>query len=280
MLKESNVFKELLMKTTKRHIILFLSLILLVWTKNVVAKSLVVEGHYQAKDVYVENPISVNGIGYSVKKVIVNGDVSSDEINSSAFIIDLSIYDFTIGDEITIEIEHEDNNLPFILNPEALQPLSTFEITEITLDNKGRLTWTSVDENGSLAFRIEQFRWNKWVTIGEVQGKGTKAENTYTFKVDLNSGRNKVRVSQKDYTNNIRRSDPIVAFRDTYAPVRFIYNAPKDVIVFNENTRYEIFNEYGVLIKKGYGSKVDLATLKQGSYFVNYDNVYDTIQIN
>lgn len=247
---------------------------------NCEAKSLVLEGQYRGKDVYIQNPMNINGVGYSVNKSLVNGQVSSDDINSSAFIVDLSIYNFKIGDEIIIELLHQEGNEPIILNPESLMPLSTFEVLDLKLDRKGKLVWQTNNENGSLPFMVEQFRWNKWVKLGEIQGIGTADHNEYSFDVDLNSGKNKVRITQKDHTNVPRRSNIVTVFRDSYSPVRFIHNEPKNVIVFNENTRYEIFNEYGVLRKKGVGTNVDLFSLKKGVYFVNFDNLYDKIVIN
>jgi len=244
------------------------------------SESLILEGTYQGRDIYIQNPTSESGVGYTVKKTLVNGQVSSDEINSSAFIIDLSIFNFNLGESVLIEIIHQDGNVPQILNPESLQPLSTFEVSDMAIDSKGNLSWKTNNENGSLPFKIEQFRWNKWVVLGEVQGIGINDTNTYSFKVDLNTGKNKIRVSQKDHTKVPRRSKMVTVFKDSYAPVRFIYNEPKSTLIFNESTRFEIFNEYGVLMKKGYGKRIDINELVKGQYFVNFDNNYDIIQVN
>lgn len=247
---------------------------------NAEAAKLVVQGTYQGKNLYVDNPINSSGVGFSISKVLVNNEITSDEINSSAFIIDLGIYGFNTGNEITVEIIHQNDNPPLILNPESLQPKSTFEITDLKLDNQGTLEWSTVNENGSLPFVIEQYRWNKWIKLGEVLGNGSNEENTYTFQVDLNSGKNKVRIVQKDYTNEPRRSDIATTFKDSYAQVKFIHNVPKKSLVFNQDTRFEIYDEYGRVLKKGFGKRVDLSTIEDGSYYINFDNFYDLLEIN
>lgn len=53
---------------------------------------------------------------------------------------------------------------------------STFVVADggISCTPDGTLTWTTTGESGKLTFTIEQYRWNKWVAIGEVDGLGTE----------------------------------------------------------------------------------------------------------
>ena len=53
---------------------------------------------------------------------------------------------------------------------------------------------------GILDFQIEKFKWNNWISVGQVRGKGGSKINQYTYKLPLHSGINKVRVSQIDNT--------------------------------------------------------------------------------
>ena len=52
----------------------------------------------------------------------------------------------------------------------------------------------------------------------------------------------------------------------------------KDVLTFGSptgaplETMFELVNKYGVLVKKGEGSKVDFSGLEKGEYWVSYDN--------
>ena len=43
-------------------------------------------------------------------------------------------------------------------------------------------------------FIIQQYKWNKWVNIGEVNGTGGRQMNTYSFQADLHFGLNRIRV--------------------------------------------------------------------------------------
>ncbi|PJC62331.1 MAG: hypothetical protein CO022_05125, partial [Flavobacteriales bacterium CG_4_9_14_0_2_um_filter_32_27] len=51
---------------------------------------IVLEGHYQGKNLYVQNPFAGSGVGFCTFEVTINGDVTTDEVNSSAFEIDFT----------------------------------------------------------------------------------------------------------------------------------------------------------------------------------------------
>src|ERR1700758_973113 len=94
---------------------------------------LVVEGKYQQKNLYIQNGFSSNGVGFCAFQVKVNGQITTDEVNSSAFEIDLSPFKLKAGDKVTVEIEHKDGCIPKVLNPEALKPKPTFDIVSISM---------------------------------------------------------------------------------------------------------------------------------------------------
>jgi hypothetical protein len=35
---------------------------------------------------------------------------------------------------------------------------------------------------------------------------------------------------------------------------------------------YEIYDQYGNVVKRGFGSSIDASNLSKGGYFLNYDN--------
>src|ERR1700751_554000 len=144
---------------------------------------LVVEGKYQQKNLFIQNGFSSNGVGFCAFQVKVNGQITTDEVNSSAFEIDFSSFKFKAGDKITVEIEHKDGCIPKILNPEVLKPKPSFDLVGITINNDAVLNWSTKNEGGSLPFIIEQFKWNKWVYVGEINGEGTPGQHDYKFKV-------------------------------------------------------------------------------------------------
>jgi len=237
---------------------------------------IILEGNYQGKNVYVQNPFSGNGVGFCVTEVLVNGNITTDEINSSAFEIDLKPFNLTIGQPVEIKIKHKEDCKPKVLNPEVLKPKSTFEVISIALEKDGTLKWSSKAETGKLPYAIEQFRWNKWVKVGEVDGMGTPKTNTYQFKVTLHSGLNKVRVRQTDYTGQPRLSKAAELTSDLPAVTFTPAKVTKEISFLSGDkpveTMYEIYDQYGNVVKRGYGSKVDVSNLSKGGYFLNYDN--------
>jgi hypothetical protein len=236
------------------------------------AGNIIIEGNYQGKNIYVQNPFAGGGVGFCVQKVEVNGQITTDEINSSAFEIDFTNYQFKIGDKITVKITHKDDCKPKVLNPEVLKPKSTFEVTSMKLEGDGTLKWNTKNETGKLSFIIEQYRWNKWVKAGEIEGKGVGDNNDYVFKIPtLHSGENQIRIKQIDYTTQPRISKPVKYVSTqpevSYNPVK----VTKD-ITFSVETLYEIYDQYGNIVKKGFGKTVDCGNLSKGVYYLNYDN--------
>jgi hypothetical protein len=236
----------------------------------VFAGSIFVEGKYQNKNLYVQNSLASSGVGYCAYQVLVNGQITTDEVNSSAFEVDLSALQITMGEKVAIEIRYKDGCAPKVLNPEALKPKATFTTKAIAIDNSGNLSWTTVGEEGSLPFVIEQFRWNKWVVVGEVNGKGIPDENQYSFKVILHSGENKFRVKQTGFTNNPKFSEPVLV--SGTAP-KVDYTAKGNVITFSGETMFEVYDYYGAVVKKGFGKTIDLNNLVKGGYYLCYDNI-------
>ncbi|MDO9000613.1 T9SS type A sorting domain-containing protein [Sediminibacterium sp.] len=240
---------------------------------------IILEGNYQGKNLYVQNPFGSGGVGFCVTEVKVNGNITTDETQSSAFEIDMKPHSLNIGDKVEIKIYHKEDCKPKVLNPEVLKPKSTYEVIAMTADKDGNIKWTTKSETGKLAFAVEQFRWNKWVKVGEVDGMGTPTSNDYSFKVVPHSGNNQVRVRQTDYSGQPRLSKPVAYASEVpeidYAPIK----ASKDITFFQKGksdkqieTMYEIYDQYGNIVKKGFGSKLDVSNLPKGAYFLNYDN--------
>ena len=233
--------------------ILFLTFLLLIG--NTVLAALSIEGSYQGKNLIIQNPEDPDGFGYCATKVTVNGNIMPGSTGASAFEIDFSIFNLHIGQQVFIVIEHNSGCVPKILNPEVLLPKSTFKVAEITVSNGGKLSWKTTDENGKLPFIVEQYRWDKWVEVGQVQGKGKSAEaNGYDFQVVAHSGLNTIRVIQIDHTGS-KRTSKEVKFTSNLPEVKKSPIRVKDDIKFTASerpieTKYEIFDAYGNIVKK------------------------------
>ncbi len=164
--------------------ILFACLMALISFGSVKAGEMVLKGTFQGENLFVKNPFAASGVGFCVYEVTVNGQTTTDEINSSAFEVDLSVYGFHIGESITVAIKYKDDCAPKVLNAEVLNPRANFVIGDIKVA-EGKLSWTTENEAGALPFIIEQYRWNKWVKVGEVTGKGQVGENYYEVNIKL-----------------------------------------------------------------------------------------------
>jgi hypothetical protein len=235
------------------------------------AATLVVEGKYQNKNVYVQNSFGNSGVGFCAQEIKVNGKLTTDETNSSAFEIDLSSLQLKYGENVTIEIIHKEGCTPKVLNMEDLKPKPTFEVLTMNITPEGILKWSTKNEAGSLPYIIEQYKWNKWVPIGEVDGVGKADPQDYTFKVTMHSGENKYRVKQKGL-NSISKYSKEVMSNSTIDKPSFAIAKNFAGIDFNSETGYEVFDAYGVIVKKGFGKQVAIDNLPKGEYFLCYDN--------
>ncbi len=247
--------------------------------------SLSIEGFYQGKNLYVQSSLCNDGFGYCATKVSVNGNTMVNHPENGAFEINFLNFNVKIGQALFIVIEHNDGCQPKIINPEVLLPNSTFIVEKISCTNNGLLTWSTTGESGKLTYQIEQYKWNKWIVIGEVNGEGKKTSTSYSFVLLAHSGVNKIRVSQTDNSGVTRASKEIVFENKAIkAPVLRTINNYKTVVFLVDNvkteTKYEIYDAYGNIIKKGLNSEVDFSNLGKGIYYVNFDNKNEKIVKN
>ncbi len=252
--------------------IFLLSVIVCLSLSNVLAAVLVIEGKYQDKNLYVQNGYAGNGVGFCTYEVTVNGQTSTDEVNLSAFEIDFTAFQLKPGTPVIVEIKHKDDCTPKILNPEALKAKATFEIITINIDKKGLLSWITKNEIGILPYIIEQFRWNKWTRVGEVQGGGNMDKNSYSFQTTAHSGENKFRVKQVGYEAIAKMSNN-VTFISTISQPTYAMDKSTDNIEFSIETMYEVYDAYGNIIKRGYSTELNITNLTKGSYYLYYDNI-------
>lgn len=234
------------------------------------AEDIVLKGIYQGKNLYVMNPFADDGNGFCITSITVNGMATSDNVNSSAFEIDLSVHNLKKGDDVNVVISHKDGCQPKVINPEVLNPQSTFTVSSIKIDKNNKLAFTTNNECGSLPFIVEQFRWNKWIKVATVDGDGKPGAHTYTVDVNLHSGYNRFRVKQIDYTRKPRYGKEL-KHRAMLAEVTYSFVKPFTEIKFSAETMYEIYSNTGAILDKGIGTKANVASLPAGDYFINYD---------
>lgn len=240
---------------------------------------LVLEGTYQGKNLFVKNSFGSEGVGFCIYEVTINGKLNPDEVNQSAFEIDFGFQNIKMGEAVIIKIKHKDDCNIKVLNPEVLKPKSTFETENVKLGQDGIFHWTTSNETAQLNYIVEQFRWNKWVKVGEVKGKGTSGIHKYEFKITPHSGENKIRVKQLDYTSKPRYSDAATMVSEQ-EPVSISGDKFKNQISFvGGKSQYELYDKYGTIVKRGYSDNINISNLDKGTYYLSLDNKTETIKI-
>ena len=250
--------------------LLFFVFFLLV-SEFMLSATLVLEGKFHNKNLYVHNGFGSSGVGFCTKEIKVNGHITTDETNSTSYEIDLKALALEYGEDVVIEITHSDGCTPKVLNIEDLKPKPTFEVLMMNVNAGGVLRWKTKSETGVLPYVVEQFKWNKWVPIGEVIGFGTPEEHEYSFVVSMHSGENKYRIKQKGLNSITKASKEITAVSIINKPS---YAIPKNFssIDFSGETSFEVYDQYGQIVKKGYGKQISIENLEKGEYYLCYDN--------
>ncbi len=232
--------------------------------------SLIIEGKYQNKNLYVHNGYVNKGVGFCTKEIRVNGQITTDETNSSAFEIDLKALKLKYGEDVLIEIIHSDECTPKVLNIDDLRPSPTFEILLLNVNAEGLLKWATKNETGILPYEIEQFKWNKWVKVGEVSGLGNNQNNEYVFQLPMHSGQNKFRIIQRGFNAKIKSSKDFTILSLFNKP-SFAIPKNKSSIDFSFETSFEVYDEFGQIVKKGFGKQIEIKSLPKGEYNLCYD---------
>ena len=111
------------------------------------------KGTYQGENLYIKNPFAATGVGFCVYEVTVNGMTTTDEINSSAFEVDLSVFGFRLGEQIVINVNFKEGCSPSVLNPDVLNARATFFADNLRVEGNNIL-WDTSNETGPLPFKI------------------------------------------------------------------------------------------------------------------------------
>ncbi len=149
--------------------------------------------------------------------------------------------------------------------------LATFEIQSFKVSKDGMVSWTSKNESGSLPYIVEQFIFDKWVTVAKINGVGSPTPNSYSVPVILNSGENKFRVKQKGYDKMSKFSDAVTYYSKKEAVTYSIKNK-NQLLEFSSDTYFIVYNPYGAIVKQGYGNALNISEYAKGYYCLIYDN--------
>jgi hypothetical protein len=236
--------------------------------------TLVLNGIYQGKNISVQNPfvkLKSGDYGYSIQKILVNRKQIFFE-GKGKFIIHLDSLRLKKGSNVRLEIYYREECVPGIISGLADSRFS-LDLLSLHVDSIGVVRWKVKPENTLEHFIVEQFRWNRWIEVGELNGKDNMKENEYYYQTLSHSGENLFRVKQQTLKGKYQISQTVI-FSSNVKKIQMLHHhiKPLSFLEFDGETMYEIYDAYGTLLKKGTGTKVDCSDLKKRSYYINFDN--------
>jgi len=227
------------------------------------------EGKYYNTNIFVYNPdIDTD---YSVQEIIVNDDTIHDDLATNGIEIDLSSLELKEEDPVELKIVYIAGNEPSIVNPEALNGHQKFRFSRPKI-YKGKLQWRISGSPSDYPIVIEEYRWNEWRVVGEVDPLDTVKNNLYQYDINMHSGTNIIRLQ----TTNIQ-GQKVVSKELHFVPPRvpkvtIESTKVKEDITLSSETDYELYDINGKLIKRGTERYIDVRDLPKGEYWLNYDN--------
>ncbi|WMJ74311.1 hypothetical protein RCC89_14215 [Cytophagaceae bacterium ABcell3] len=252
----------------KIRFLLFLSLVLPIASVN--AGILTLTGVYQGKNLYVQNPFTGNMKDFCTNDVYINDVKVLSNVQSSAYEIDLSI--LGIDDPVTVKITHKDDCKPKILNPQVVKSTSSFQFHSFNVE-KENIVWATKGETPKGRFFVEQFKNNSWGTVKELTGKSSKVINNYQIgSSSHHSGLNKYRIKYLEADGQVFYSQ-VMEFESGLEAISMYPKRVTDKVYLKPRAaEYEVLNQYGDVISKGFGKEIDLSKAAQGVYYLNVDN--------
>lgn len=150
-----------------------------------------INGVYQGKNLYVQNPFANDGKEYCTSEVYVNGKLNISSPKVGAFEIDLSF--LPINSPVEIKIIYKDGCGPKIVNPQVITFDSDFKFLVCQVTDM-ELKWITQKESIAGIYSIEKLEGEDWVSIAEVNSKGSVVNNFYKIPAKHQNGKNIYRI--------------------------------------------------------------------------------------
>lgn len=238
------------------------------------ANEITLKGIYYGHNLFIINPSLADS--FAISKILVNNQKTHDELRTNAIEVDFSLMNIQQGTKVEVKIIYNGDNQPYVLNPEDLEPPNDFSFSNLNL-KKNTLIWRITGKSGNTPFEVEQFRWGKWIKLGEVDVLDTIQAGLYAFDLVPHSGWNTFRVKKIDNRGNIVYSKE-QKIRFTDPPEVFITTTKiTNEIAFTAETLYQIYDAQGNFIREGKDRYIDVSALPRGKYWINYDNKTELI---
>ncbi len=228
----------------------------------------ILNGAFQGKNLYVQNPFTPNMKDFCTDEVYLNNTKIMGQIKSSAYEIDLS--HLNINEPVSIKITHKAGCKPKVLNAQVIRLNSNLQFSSFVVDNVN-IQWATKGEKLGDKMYVEQFVYNNWIMLKEFPSKGSISNSSYTFETNHHSGNNKYRIKYVDKDGTAFYSK-VVDFVSVLPEVNFWPKRVSNKIYLSRGTDYEITDEKGTVLNKGKGKEIPCESLKEGVYYLNIDN--------
>ncbi len=225
---------------------------------------------YYGTNVYVYNPSVADS--FSIHTLIVNKDTIREELRTNGIEIDLSTYNFDEGDRVSINVIYEGKFPPVIVNPEALMPPVKFRISKPVFNKHEELQWQVRGVPGDYPIVVEQYKWNQWKKVAEVDPIDTVANNIYKIHIRPHSGKNIYRVKSFNIKGEEVMSRDVIFNASGYSPVYIQTKKITNEIALSSKTEYEIYDLKSNLLLSGYDRYIKVDKLPKGKYLLFFDN--------
>ncbi len=231
---------------------------------------LVLNGTYQNKNIYIQNPYSSDKINFCTEKIIVNGTEIKFE-QASAYEINLKNLNLKLDDSVKVIIKHKADCKPKVLHQMHDYTARKLNIIKHEFLGEGTFRFATTAESGKTSYSIEQFWCNKWIKILDFDGTN-KDTNHYEFKLKLHSGENKIRVKQLSLPNkynvsgsfSVKSNSPVVEVEEAGSMAK--------TIKLSSETYCELYSKNGEALLKGFQSVIDCSKYKGEEFYLLYDN--------
>ena len=237
--------------------------------------SIMFSGKYYETNLYIFNPSVADS--FSVYMVVVNQDSIYDELLSNAVEVDFQLLGIEPEGDVQVIIYFDSLYPPLVVNPEVLYSSTKFKFSKPRI-KKEVLSWRVYGDVSDYPFIVQQFRWNMWREVAEVDPLDTIENNLYSVQIFPHSGINTFRLKAINIQGEVVYSKEATYRPPWIKPVYIKSYKVKDELEFTSETEYEIYDEDGKLLTKGVERYVDISAFPPGEYWVNYDNRSEKIK--
>ena len=157
------------------------------------------------------------------------------------------------------------------------QKKSVAKIGDCSLQEDTVIRWTAKEDAIKFIYAVQQFKWNRWITLDSIQSLNQKDSVKYSFKTSkyIHTGQNQFRIKANNATPKLIISKT-VTFKTKELEIfrlmgHFDYYKTNP-IKFKQDTYYELYDINGKKVKSGYGKSFFINDLPKNIYYLNFDN--------